>query len=183
MSETWEELEAPVLRWVLEHGREGTGQLWHDSSEPFAGIPELTQAQVADAIKRLQQYGLVASEKPTATNAYESWHQLRPSADGLRVLGEWPPAQGAAVNVALARILRALADSDEVSEEERTAARRAQERYPRWPEISSWTSPRRRCESWPEAADESVERARRTRAEMARREPAACEFPHHKLAE
>jgi hypothetical protein len=125
MSLRWEQMEAPILRWVLEHGNEGTGQLWHESEEPFGSIPELTQAQVADAIKRLQQYGLVASEKPTATNAYESWHQLRPTADGLRVLGDWPPAQGAAVNVALARILRALADSDEVSEEERTAMRRA----------------------------------------------------------
>ena len=125
MSETWEELEAPVLRWVLEHGREGTGQLWHDSSEPFAGIPELTQAQVAEAIKRLQEHGLVASDKPTATNAYESWPQLRPTADGLRVLGEWPPTVGAEVNVALARILRALASSDDLSDEERTATRRA----------------------------------------------------------
>jgi hypothetical protein len=125
MSQTWEELEAPVLHWVLKHGDEGTGQLWYGNAEPFAGIPELTQAQVADAIKRLQQHGLVASEKPTATNAHESWHQLRPTADGLRVLGEWPPAEGAAVNVALARILRALASSDDVSDEERTATRRA----------------------------------------------------------
>jgi hypothetical protein len=109
VSETWEELEEPVLRWVLEHGDEGTGELAYRSTEAFAGIPALTQAQVAEAIKRLQQYRLAASEGPSATNTYERWRELRPTADGLRVLGEWPPADAAAVNVALARVLRALA--------------------------------------------------------------------------
>ena len=125
MTQTWEELELPVLRWVLAHG-EGTGPLPYGSSEPFTHIPELTQAQVAEAIKRLQQYGLVATNEPTATAAYEEWNALRPTADGLRVLGEWPPAEGATVNVALARILRALADSDQLPDaEDKTAARRA----------------------------------------------------------
>lgn len=50
---------------------------------------------------------------------------MRPTADGLRVLGEWPPAEGAAVNVALARILRGLADSDQVQEPDKMATRRA----------------------------------------------------------
>ena len=39
--------------------------------------------------------------------------------------GEWPPAEGATVNVALARILRALADSDQVWEPDKMATRRA----------------------------------------------------------
>ena len=125
MSETWEQLEGPVLRWVLEHGDEGTPQLPYGSSKPFAGIPELTEAQVAEAIKRLQQHGLVAGAGPVATNAYERWERLRPTADGLRVLGEWPPAEDTAVNVALARVLRGLADTGDVDDEERTTARRA----------------------------------------------------------
>ena len=125
MTQTWEELELPVLRWVLEHGDEGTGQLAYESTDPFRGIPELTESQVAEAVKRLQQHGLVASGGPTATNAYEDWHSLRPTADGLRVLAEWPPAEGATVNVALARILRALADSDQVPDQDKTATRRA----------------------------------------------------------
>jgi hypothetical protein len=124
MSATWEELELPVLRWVLEQG-EGTGPLSYGSSEPFDGIPELTQSQVAEAIKRLQHYGLVARNEPMATGAYEEWNALRPTANGRRVLGEWPPAEGATLNVALARILRALADSDQLSDkEDKTAARR-----------------------------------------------------------
>lgn len=92
----------------------------------FRRHPELTQSQVAEAIKRLQQYGLVARNEPTATGAYEEWNALRPTANGLRVLGEWPPAEGAILNVALARILRAIADSDKLSDEEdKTATRRA----------------------------------------------------------
>lgn len=85
----------------------------------------MTEAQVAQAIKRLQQHGLVAGVGPVATNAYERWERLRPTANGLRVLGEWPPAEDAAVNVALARVLRGLADTGDVDDEERTAARRA----------------------------------------------------------
>lgn len=77
-----------MLRCVLEHGDEGTSQLPYRSSEPFAGIPELTlEAQVAEAIKRLQQHGLLVGTGPVATNAYERWERLRPTADGLRVLG------------------------------------------------------------------------------------------------
>ena len=125
MSLTWEELELPVLRWALEHGDDGTGDLTYGSTEPFARIPELTEAQVAEAIKRLQQHGLMAGDEPFATSSSEEWSSLRPSAHGLRVLGEWPPAEGAAVNVALARILRALADSDQVQEPDKMATRRA----------------------------------------------------------
>jgi hypothetical protein len=51
------------------------------------------------------------------------WRNVRPTADGLRVLGEWPPAEAATVNVTLARILRALAG--DLDEEDATAARRA----------------------------------------------------------
>jgi hypothetical protein len=68
----------------------------------------------------LQQHGLVAGAGPVATNAYERcyerWERLRPTAAGLRVLGEWPPAEDAAVNVALARVLRGLADTGDVDD-------------------------------------------------------------------
>jgi hypothetical protein len=80
--------------------------------------------QVTEAIKRLEQHGLVATRGHVATNGYEEWRAVRPTANGLRVLGEWPPAEGAAVNVALARILRALADSD-IPDEDKKAARGA----------------------------------------------------------
>jgi hypothetical protein len=123
---TWEELEAPVMRWALERGDDGTGELsTRDDSEFFAGIPELTESQVAEALKRLHQAGLVTGNGPNETSGTEEWLQVRPTADGLRVLGEWPPAEGATINVALGRILIALADSDQVSASEKTATRRA----------------------------------------------------------
>ncbi|MHB8696184.1 MAG: hypothetical protein ACYDHH_33650 [Solirubrobacteraceae bacterium] len=87
MSLTWEELELPVMRWVLEHGDDGTGDLASDSSERFVGIPELTESQVAEALKRLQQHRLVTGNGPNPTFGNEEWLELRPTADGLRVLG------------------------------------------------------------------------------------------------
>ena len=124
MALTWEELELPVLQWVFRHGDDGTGQLRHHTEDRFEAIPHLTEPQVAEAIKRLAGHGLVSGE-PSATNSYESWHRVRTTADGLRVLGEWPPAEPATVNIALARILRALADSDQLPETDQDAARRA----------------------------------------------------------
>jgi hypothetical protein len=89
-------------------------------------IPGLTESQVAEAVARLEEHGLVAgSSSPTMGHA--RWSSLRPTAKGLRVLGEWPPADAATVNVALAHILRAVAGSEELPEEDETAARRAAE--------------------------------------------------------
>jgi hypothetical protein len=124
MSLTWEELELPVLQWVLSRGDEDILKLPHDGDEPFVPIPGLTKPQVAEAITRLEEHGLVAGNS-SATIGYALWFRLRPTANGLRVLGEWPPAEGATVNVALARILRALADSADLSAPEQSAARRA----------------------------------------------------------
>jgi hypothetical protein len=123
MSQSWEELEAPVLRWALNHGGE-TGVLPYEGDEPFAPIPGLTKPQVADAIARLEEHGLIAGTS-SATMGYQMWYRIRPTADGLRVLGEWPPAEAATMNVALSHILRALSSSEELSEPEQTAARRA----------------------------------------------------------
>lgn len=121
---TWEELELPVLHWVLEHGDEGTGLLRYKTEERFAGIPSLVEPQVRDAIKVLEQAGLVVGPS-SATTDYERWPWLRPTADGLRLLGEWPPTEAATVNSALAHILRALADREELSDSDRDATKRA----------------------------------------------------------
>jgi hypothetical protein len=124
MTQSWDELEGPVLRWALTDGGD-TGVLPFDGDETFAPIPGLTKSQVADAIARLVEYGVIASATSSSTMGYRMWFGVRPTANGLRVLGEWPPADAATINVALARILRALASSDELSEPEQSAARRA----------------------------------------------------------
>ncbi len=94
---SWETLELPVLQWTLRAGDGGTGELPHGSQEPFAPVPELTQAQVEDALTRLEEHGLiVATTARVETSDYTQWPRVRPSANGLRVLGEWPPADSAA---------------------------------------------------------------------------------------
>ncbi len=101
-----------MLRWILEHGDEGSGCLSFGSTKPFAGIPVLTESQVAEAIKRLAEHGLVTGIGPVVTNARL---RLLPTANGLRVLGGWPPVQGATLTNALVLILRELAGRDELT--------------------------------------------------------------------
>lgn len=108
----------------MDRGSEGTGPLPHKSDERFEAIPHLSKSRVAEAISRLEEHGLVGgSSSPTMGHA--RWTSLRPTAAGLRLLGEWPPEEAASVNVALAHILRAVAGSEEFPEADQTAARRA----------------------------------------------------------
>jgi hypothetical protein len=122
----WEDLELPALRWVHaapaeDAGGVSTGDLRRGDS-PAAVLPELTESQLDEALRRLEQHGLIAGERGE-TFGFAFWMQLRVTADGLRVLGEWPPAEGAAINDALAFVLRRLAP--EFPEEDATATRRA----------------------------------------------------------
>jgi hypothetical protein len=122
----WDEFEALVLQWVFDHTGEDSGLLPHQSVEPFAGIPSLTEPQFTEAVGRLIQQGLIAARgEPVHTIGYTGWAGLRPTANGLRVRGQWPPNEGTSVNSALAHILRQLAAVDGVPDEDRSAARRA----------------------------------------------------------
>jgi hypothetical protein len=105
---------------VFEHGDEGTEEIeFHTHSESsILGIP-LDQLDVA--LRRLQQYGLVRGNRIEAT--YVQWTSLRPTADGLRVLGEWPPPPNAAVDELLALVVSRLAD-EQLDGEDASAARR-----------------------------------------------------------
>jgi hypothetical protein len=118
---SWEELEGPVLRWVLE-SRQDQLQLFWDRT-PSEVTDALSDRQVDDALVRLERHGLIAGTRHEASGT-SFWVGLRPTADGLRVLAEWPPVEAATMNVALARILRALAD-ELPDEEQVTATRRA----------------------------------------------------------
>jgi hypothetical protein len=119
--QTWEELELPVLRWVHENAWAQPGELKHLGDEPSATFPGLTNRIVDEALRRLQEHGLIDGQRAEALVVW--WSNVRPTADGLRVLGEWPPVDAATVNVTLARVLRALAG--DLDEPDATAARRA----------------------------------------------------------
>jgi hypothetical protein len=123
----WENLELPALRWIHatrpeDTGGVSTGEMGLGSDNPAEALPELTESQFHEALRRLKQHGLIEGQwGETSDMIY--WLHLRITANGLRVLGEWPPAEGAAVNDVLAAALRHLAP--ELSEEDATAARRA----------------------------------------------------------
>ena len=93
----WKDLELPALRWVHETPPEdaggiSTGEMNLGGEGPAAVLPELTDSQLDEALRRLRQHGLIAGERgETSHLAY--WLHLRVTATGLRVLGEWPPAR------------------------------------------------------------------------------------------
>jgi hypothetical protein len=123
---TWEELELPALLWVhtAAPGPAGyveTGDL-HRGDDLAEAVPELTELQLDDALYRLQRHGLIEGDRGE-TSDLVFWTGLRPTANGLRVLGEWPPVENAAINGALVKLLRALAA--DLPAEEATATRRA----------------------------------------------------------
>jgi len=122
----WDDLELPALRWIHETPPEDTGGVdtgdLHHGNNPAAVLPELTESQLDQALRRLEQHGLVVGHRGEASGL-AFWMQLRVTANGLRVRGEWPPAEGTTINEALVAVLRRLAP--ELPEEDATAARRA----------------------------------------------------------
>jgi hypothetical protein len=121
-----DELDLPVLRWV--HTAEPNwGDLLQTDDLPRDGescrlVPGLSVPQLDEALRTLHGLGLILGERHE-TSGLICWTRLRPTATGLRVLGEWPPHDAAALNDALARALRTI--SDDLPDDDRTALRRA----------------------------------------------------------
>jgi hypothetical protein len=116
---TWDDVDLPVLRWVFDASRDeeaASGDLEHDSDEPSL-VEGVSKRDLHAALSRLYDYGLVHAQNG-ATFAFQYWTRLRPTAEGLRVLGEWPPATAAEMNAAIVLILNELADeSDDPSDQ------------------------------------------------------------------
>jgi len=120
-SRTWDELELPVLQWVHEQTWAQPGELHHLGDDGSVALPQFSEAQVDEALLRLLEYGLIAGKRDEALVVW--WSNVRPTANGLRVLAEWPPVEAAAINDTLARILRAIAG--DLNDDDATATRRA----------------------------------------------------------
>jgi DNA-binding PadR family transcriptional regulator len=123
----WEDLELLALRWLHasppeDAGGVSTGEMHLGGENAAQGLPELTESQFDQALRRLEQHGLIVGERDE-TSDLVYWLHLRLSANGLRVLGEWPPAEGAAINDALAAVLCQLAP--ELPDDDATATRQA----------------------------------------------------------
>lgn len=117
---TWDELEQPVLMWLLTSDEETLDLDFSAPTSPLAA--DLTDTEVDEALSRLEHHGLIAGTRAEGSGAVW-WSQLRLTADGLRVLGEWPPAEGATINEALVLILRELAG--DLPDEEAITTKRA----------------------------------------------------------
>jgi hypothetical protein len=121
----WSDVDLPVLKWVFEASAledAETGDLRDsDDESPVAGV---SQRDLIASLRRLHGHGLIAGED-AASFQTETWFKLRPTADGLRVLGEWPPKRAADVNRTIALILQRLADEAEDPEEAKVYRRGA----------------------------------------------------------
>ncbi len=123
---SWDELELPVLEWV-HLAEPNSGDLLETPDLPLDSgscevVPGLNVRQFDEALRTLEQYGLIQGE-PNPSFGSVWWTRLRPTAQGLRVLGEWPPDDSAALHYSLVSALRRLAD--DLPDEDSRALRRA----------------------------------------------------------
>jgi len=118
---SWERFELLILRWVKE-ASPGLNWRFDRSHDPSEEVPSLSGFQLDEGLRRLEGFGLVAGRR-NEYSGYFVWSGLRPTADGLRVLGEWPPGPEASVGTALVRVLRELAEQS--NEPEAKAFKRA----------------------------------------------------------
>lgn len=108
----WERVDLPVLRFVAALDYNVSWRL--DRGVPSEELPSLLGDEVDSALSRLLDHGLIAAHQRAETSGYFLWYRLRPTPDGLRVLGEWPPSAQADFGAALVHLLRDLAvTSDE----------------------------------------------------------------------
>jgi hypothetical protein len=88
-------------------GGVSTGELGR-GGEPAAPVPELTDAELDATLRRLTDHGLVVDDRGE-TSDFVFWGRLRITPDGLRALGEWPPAGGSTLPAVLAEMLEQIA--------------------------------------------------------------------------
>jgi hypothetical protein len=121
----WDRVDELVLRWVASLPPSLAFEMWgleERDPEPFEPIEGLRSDEVHQALERLASYGLIDG-RASRSMRDTTWSQLRVTAPGWMVLGEWPDLDRVATAAGLHRLLTALAD--EAPEEDRTAVRRA----------------------------------------------------------
>jgi hypothetical protein len=113
---TWERIDEPVLRFV--QGAQYNAQYNFDREGLTDEVPDLDGAELDDALRRLGEHGLIAWAERVETLGGYIYSRLRLSPDGLRVQGEWPPAERAQLGATVVAILRSLAeDTDDPAEQ------------------------------------------------------------------
>ena len=126
MTETvWEQVDEPVLRWVLARPRPEQGVIaWKFEREggKTPELPGLADRAIHESLARLHDAGFVDGNLST-TSGHWHWTSLRVTAQGLIILGEWPDLDRVAQAASIHRLLRAL--SDDAPPDEQDALRRA----------------------------------------------------------
>ena len=112
----WDEVDDRVLRWLLKRDADPD---WAGRTDNlvFRPTPEAQAAfdgdldarQVDEALARLSGHGLIAGDRG-ATTHYAYWSQVRLTAQGLILLGEWPDLDRVASAQGLVVLLAELAD-------------------------------------------------------------------------
>jgi hypothetical protein len=118
---TWDRVDLPVLRFVQTFPYEMGWEF--DRRGSTEEMPQFGGEELDEALRRLEGHGLIAWHERNETSGFFRFARLRLPADGLRVLGEWPPAEEAQLGAALVQVLRTLAD--EAEEQEAKPLRRA----------------------------------------------------------
>lgn len=120
---TWERVDEPVLRFV--QGAQYNARYHFDREGLTNEVPELDGAELDDALRRLGEHGLIAWAQRVETLGGYTYSRVRLAPDGLRVLGEWPPAERAQLGAAVVAILRNLADDTHDPAEQKPLRRAA----------------------------------------------------------
>jgi hypothetical protein len=107
-------VDLPVLRIVA--GIDYAAHWRFGRDEAPDELPELRGEELDGALRRLEEHGLITAGDRREAIGYFLWSRLRPTADGWRVLGEWPPSAKADMGIALVHVLRALAEQSEEGE-------------------------------------------------------------------
>lgn len=120
---TWQQIDEPVLRFV--QNAQYNARYRFDRKGPTEEVPELDGAELDDALRRLGEHGLIAWAERVQTFGAYTYSRLRLAPDGLRVLGEWPPAEHAQLGAAVVAILRSLAEETDDPAEQKPLRRAA----------------------------------------------------------
>lgn len=118
---TWDRIDLPVLRYVEEFPYHMQWQF--NRRGPTEELPEFEGEELDDALRRLEGHRLVWWHERIETIGLFVFVRLRLTPRGLRVLGEWPPSEGAQLGSALVQVLLLLAD--DADEPEAKPLRRA----------------------------------------------------------
>lgn len=121
----WERVDRKVLEWVhaLPPTLERTMAEWDTQPpETFDDLPEVDGAELHASLQRLRGHGLIDGDGQEALGGNVCWLNLRVTAEGLILLGEWPDIDRMASAAGLHRLLTALSTS--APEEERGPLKR-----------------------------------------------------------